>query len=138
MKINKFNSRKKWADFVWAKLLSDIKNPTLGNILDFLLTSYEKNIIVNRLTALSLIKKGKTYKQIEEELWLSPNTIRSLKIILEDNSNKYQSCRFLRNKKIQARKTKIKIPESHPIIDWIDYCVSVFPQKHGPRWKAYR
>ena len=138
MEINKFNSRREWTDFMWKKLLSDIKNPNLSALLDSLLTSYEKNIIINRIAALALIKKGESYRQIGEKLWLSPNTIRSLKKILENNANKYQSRRYIVNKKIKLGKSKIKIPESHPIIDWIDYCVSVFPKKHGPRWKAYR
>lgn len=142
MEISKFKSRKEWVNYVWAKLLKDLKNPVLNATLNSLLSSYEKQIIVNRLAALILIKEGKTYKQIGEELWLSSTTIRSLKKILQNNSIKeYQSYRLLSNERKQnaraqgLKKVKEEIKNSSAFLDWLDYWASVFPKKHGSRWK---
>lgn len=136
MTLNNFNLKKERVNIVWAKLLADIKDPNLNSALNTLLTSYEKGMIVNRLIALSLIKKGKSYKEIGRELWLSPTTIRSLKRILESKSSTgYQTYRFLKNKRTEMNKTKIKILKNHPFTDWIEHYVSVFPKRHGSRWK---
>lgn len=149
MEINKLNnesiSKNEWIDYVWAKLLKDVKNRNLRNILNFLLSRHEKKIIVNRLAALILIREGKTYQKIGEELWLSPTTIRSLKRILENNFNKeYQSYNGLRrskdieDKKKNGKNMGKKIIKTSAFIDWIDYYASVFPRKNGPRWKFFR
>lgn len=135
-KLDKFKSRKEWADFVWQRLLKDIKNPVLGAALDSLLSSYEKNMIINRFAAVSLIKEGRTYRQIGEELWLSSTTIRSLKRALENNSLKeYQSYRLIKNKKKLGLKIRKEIIETPSWVNWVDYCASVFPKKSGPRWR---
>jgi uncharacterized protein YerC len=141
MKISEFKSRKEWADNAWQRILKDVQNPDLRNALDTLLSPYEKNIIVNRFAAVILIKEGKTYRQIGEELWLSPTTIRSLKKAVSGNSIKeYQSYRLCKNKraKIAASKNKKEIIETPGWVDWIDYCASVFPRKTGPRWKFFK
>lgn len=134
--LKDFSSRKDWAKFVWLKILADVKNPQFAGMLNALISAHEKEIIVNRLTALIFIKQGKSYKQIGEELWLSPTTIRSLKRISEDNFKKeYKSYNRLRKdgkgKKIET-KNVINVP---PFVNWIDYYVSIVPPKYGPRWK---
>lgn len=144
-KISEFKSKKHWVDYIWQRLLEDIKHPALRSALDHLLSSYEKNIIVNRLAAVLLIREGKTYRQIGEELWLSHNTIRSLKRVLDNPYfTEYQSYRLLNNKRkklIRAealKKAEEEIARSSALLDWVDYYISVFPKKHGPRWKFLR
>ncbi len=138
MKICQFKSRKEWSDAVWHKLLKDIKNPSLSVALDSLLGAYEKQIIVNRLAALSLIKDGKTYKQIGEELWLSPTTISSLKKTLANNfSKEYQSQRAIKNKRNKQNAVRIQreTVEWSPFWNRVDFYLENFPRKNGPRWK---
>lgn len=139
--INEFGSRDTWMNYAWIKLLENIQNKIMSKVLDSLLSRYEKKIIINRLVALSLIKKGKTYKQIGEELWLSPNTIRSLKMIFENKSAKeYQGDRFRRNKKLKdaaEKEPKKYYPEPSPFFDWVDHFVSSLPEKHGRRWSKF-
>ena len=138
-KINKIGSREKWFNYAWSKIINDVKNSTLNIVLDSLLTSYEKQIIVNRVAALILIKEGKTYKQIGEELWLSPTTIRSLKKILEQNNTKeYASYRSFKNKLKIKKEVKKALIHDTSFIDWIDYCASVFPKRNGPRWRHFK
>jgi Trp operon repressor len=143
MKTNNFDTREEWINFVWKKLLENINNSKITGILDSLLSRYEKKMIVNRIIALSLIKKGKSYKQISEELWLSPNTIRSLRIIFQNKLVKdYRGYNFRTNEK---KKLKEKIesqnpkyyPEPSPFFDWIDYFISSLPKRNGPRWKNF-
>ena len=138
-KINEIGSREDWFNYAWSKIINDVKSSTLSIVLDSLLTSYEKQIIVNRVAALILIKEGKTYKQIGEELWLSPTTIRSLKKMLEGSAeNKYTSYRFSKNK-LNSKKEIVKANiHDTSFIDWVDYCASVFPKRNGPRWKHFK
>jgi uncharacterized protein YerC len=137
--LKEFNSRKAWVDSIWSKILADIKNPQSAQMLNALISAHEKERIVNRLVALTLIKQGKSYKKIGEELWLSPTTIRSLKRLVENNFNKeYKSYNKLKKDNVDSGKKEMKsrnLIETSPFIDWIDYYVSVFPKKNGPRWK---
>src|SRR3989344_3336223 len=131
MRVNKFKSRKEWAAATWQRLLKDIKNSELSVVMDSLLSQYEKNMIINRLAAISLIKAGKTYRQIGEELWLSSTTIRSLKRGLENGLDKeYQSYRLLKNKR-PLKKVVIKeeIPAMPEFFRRLDYYFSDFPKK---------
>ena len=136
-KISKFKSRKEWFDCAWSKLLEDIKNHDLSAALDALLSLYEKKIIINRFAAVSLIKEGKTYRQIGEELWLSPTTIRSLKRTLGNNPVKeYQSYRLLKNKhKNEERINRKEFIKTPAWVAWVDHIVATFPEKNGSRWK---
>lgn len=139
--IKEFNSRNDWVNFVWSKILADVKNLQFANMLNILISAHEKEIVVNRLAALTFIKQGKSYKQIGEELWLSPTTIRSLKRVAENNFNKeYKSYNKLKKdneniKEKNERENKKYIPEPSPFFDWINYYASVFPKRNGPRWK---
>lgn len=134
---NKNISRKEQADLVWSKLLKDIKNPELAILLNALLSQYEKDIIANRLVAISLIKQGKTYKEIGEELWLSSSTIRSLKRMLENKSaTEYQTYRRLKNaakETIEKSRKKAYVPEPSPFFDAIDNFFAGIPKRTGFR-----
>lgn len=133
--IKEFNSRKEWVGFVWTKILDDVKNPKLANMLNTLISAHEKEIIVNRLAALTFIKQGKSYKQIGEELWLSPTTIRSLKRIVENNFKKeYKSYNKLRKDNAKEKPEKKNVTETSSFADWVDYYASTFPKRNGPRW----
>lgn len=137
MKLDKFKSRKEWAAAVWQTFLKDVKNSDLGIVLDSLLSPYEKSIIVNRLAATSLIKKGKTYRQIGEQLWLSSTTIRSLKRGLENkHEREYQSYRLLKNKRpSKIMKTREEVPEMPEFFRRLDYLLENFPKKGRPNWR---
>lgn len=77
--LSKFKSRKEWEKFIWGKFLKSIKdidsNKGLGKLLDSVLSENEKRLIIKRMVAISLIRQGKTYKEIGEILWISPETI---------------------------------------------------------------
>jgi len=137
--INKFKSRKDWSRHAWSEIIGNIKNPELSAALDSLLSSYEKENIVKRLTAMALIRQGKSYKQIGEELWLSPTTICSLKKVLGSGSKKdYQSYRFRKNQKM--KETKEKEPAKYHLkpsilFDFIDELASSLPKRNIRRYK---
>lgn len=134
---NKKVSKKERVNLVWSKLLKDITNPELEILLNTLLSQYEKDIIANRLIAVSLIKQGKTYKEIGEELWLSSSTIRSLKRMLENKSAKeYQTYRQVKKatkEKIEKNRKKEYIQEPSPFFDAIDHFFNSLPNKTGFR-----
>ncbi len=132
---NKYISRKKQLNIIWVNLLKSLKKPGLEILLNKILSQYEKNLIANRLAAISLIKQGKSYKEIGEELWLSPSTIRSLKSIMANsNTEEYQTYRQVKRvarEKIEGEKKDVFIPESSPFFDAIDTFFNRIPKRTG-------
>lgn len=135
--VSKFKSRKEWEDFIWLKFLERAEktksNKQLKNFLDGLLSVNEKKLIIKRLTALAMIKAGKTYKEIEEVLWISPSTISALKKSVEKRSG-YQSNRYYVEKSANEKRKHIKGLPARTIFDyWLNF---PFPSKTGKgRWK---
>lgn len=136
--ISKLKSRKEWEDFVWSKFLENAERARsekqLKNFLDNLLSANEKKLIIKRLTALAMTKAGKTYKEIEEILWISPSTISALKKSFEKRSG-YQSSRYYAEKNKNEKRKHIKgLPAQKTILDyWLNF---PFPTKAGKgRWK---
>ena len=82
--VSQYFSRKEWENACWKKI-SEFKT------LDSLVTEYERHNLVMRAAVIERIGAGKRYRQIAEELWLSPQTISSIKKAL--NENRYQSYR---------------------------------------------
>jgi len=138
VKISEFKSRKEWENFLWLKFLEKAEKAKsekqLKIFLDNLLSANEKKLIIKRLTALAMLKAGKSYKKIEEALWISPSTISALKKSLEKQSG-YQSnrCYAEKNKDEKIEKHKKGLPPQKTILDyWLNF---PFPTKTGQRWK---
>jgi len=77
--LSEFSSRKEWENYLWKEFLKRVNDKKLELFLNNLLTNQEKRNIIRRLATISLFKKGMNYRQIGEILWLSPNTISSIK-----------------------------------------------------------
>ncbi|OGY96755.1 MAG: hypothetical protein A2122_00325 [Candidatus Liptonbacteria bacterium GWB1_49_6] len=74
----------------------------LGEFLDLLVTSNERHNLVVRAAAIERIISGEKYSQIAKELWLSSQTISSIKKALRERS--YKS---YRERGKSERKTRI-------------------------------
>lgn len=83
--ISRYSSRKEWEGACWHAII------TSRNLLELLTTSYERHNVVMRAAVIEGIRLGKKHKQISEELWLSPQTISSIKKAVRENS--YRSYR---------------------------------------------
>ena len=94
--LSRFSSRKQWEEACW-ELISKSKK-----FLDIITTPYERRNIVLRAAVIDYINSGKKYRQIGEELWLSPQTISSIKRSL--NEPRYKSYRE-RGKSERKQKT---------------------------------
>jgi len=136
--LSKFKSRKEWEKFIWEKFLKSIKdidsNKGLGKLLDSVLSENEKRLIIKRMVAISLIRQGKTYKEIGEILWLSPSTISSIKKSLKSGLF-YQSRRDIdKKRKKQKRDLKEKAIPALTIFDyWLNFPLP--PMTGRGRWK---
>jgi uncharacterized protein YerC len=71
--VGEYSSRKEWERDCWEELQ---KSPEL---LKLLVTPYERRNLVLRAAVIDRIKSGKSYREIEEELWLSSQTISVIK-----------------------------------------------------------
>ncbi|MBI2591802.1 MAG: hypothetical protein HYW34_03955 [Candidatus Brennerbacteria bacterium] len=117
--ITRYSSRKEWEDACWQKILK------LNKVSDLLLTSYERHNLVMRAAVIDGINLKKSYTQIADELWLSPQTISSIKKALKENN--YRSYRE-RGKK----ERKKKIYSSGPVLNQKrKYSGRSIPTKYG-------
>lgn len=100
--IGGYSSRTEWETACWQKILQS------KELLRLLVTSHERHNLVMRAAALDRLIAGKNYKQIGEELWLSPQTISSIKKALKEKN--YRS--YLERSKKERKKKKYS---SHPL-----------------------
>lgn len=108
-RLDRYRSRKEWEEACWQEILKS------NDILRLLTTPYERRNLVLRAVAVDRINSGLSYQKISEELWLSPQTISSLKKAM--HSATYRSYRD-RGKTERKSKAYSKMPgslESRPI-----------------------
>ncbi len=104
--INNYNSRKEWEKSSWEKL---IKQP---KILQSLITEYERRILVLRGAVITRLNSGKSYREISKELWLSPQTISSIKKSI--NKKDYKSYRALEKAEQKPKHGKSLLQKRKP------------------------
>ena len=79
---NQYSSRKKWEDACWQKILKS------GKTLDILVTVNERHNLIMRAAVIDYTHSRKTFKQIVEELQLSPQTVSSIKKTIKESGYK--------------------------------------------------
>ena len=99
--INNYSSRLEWESACWQKILKS------KELLRLLITSHERRNLVMRVAALNRLIAGRSYRQIGEELWLSPQTISGIKKALKEKS--YRSY-LERSKKERKKREYSSIP----------------------------
>lgn len=77
-----YPSRKEWEMAYWRKILKS------KELLDLLITSNERHNLVMRAAVMDKLASGKRPKEITEELWLSRQTINSVKKAMAENGYK--------------------------------------------------
>ncbi len=102
--ISHYSSRKEWEHSCWQKILN---SENLKDILGLASTSYECHNLVMRVAAIDRINSGKRFREIGKELWLSPQTISSIKkSISRSNYRSYRETgKTERKKKIYSHDT---------------------------------
>ena len=89
-------SRKEWEMACWKKIVNS------KELVELLITPSERHNLVMRAAVADRIISGKKYRQIADELWLSPQTISGIKKAI--NERAYRSY-WVRSK--TERKKKI-------------------------------
>lgn len=73
----------KWVENLWEELLNKITSSNskdkVRKLLEGLLSESEIKMISRRLGVIAFAKMGKSYREISETFWLSPNTISTIK-----------------------------------------------------------
>lgn len=127
--ISKFKSRKEWEDYIWLKIINDLKElkseKEIDGFLRNLLGFGERKMIIKRAVAISLIKQGKKYRDMGEILWISPSTISSIKKNIKNRAG-YQGRRNS-GKIIQPR-------EKYLFEDWFNFLPSPPKMVGKGRW----
>lgn len=94
--IKNYPSRQEWENVCWREILKS------EELLKLLITSHERRDLIMRAAALESLVSGKSYRQIGEELWLSPQTISNIRKTI--NENNYRS--YLERSKTERKKKK--------------------------------
>lgn len=113
--VGGYPSRKEWQKACWRKLLK------ASDFLGVLVTSNERRNLVMRAAVMDRLDSGKSYKQIVEELRLSPQTVSSIRKAASGNG--YRSYRERGKTERKNRKY-----DSAPLI----------PKKPKPRGRPVR
>ncbi|MEK7138335.1 MAG: hypothetical protein AAB787_02385 [Patescibacteria group bacterium] len=71
--LSQFSSRKEWEEACWKVITRS------ESLLNVVTTASERHNIILRALGIEYINSGKKYRQIAEELYLSPQTISSIK-----------------------------------------------------------
>lgn len=124
MKNNKNSTKKRkisisaerWSEKLWADLISNIyragSEKEIKRLLEKLFSEDEKIMILKRLSVIALIRSGKSYQEISDILWLSPNTISTIKKNLFNNHKNYKSYLAFYGEPRKYSSEKIKIKQS--------------------------
>lgn len=72
-RADEYPSRKDWEEASWNIV------KTFPELLDSIVTPYEKKAIAMRALALQCFEEGKSYRDISRELWLSLQTLSTIK-----------------------------------------------------------
>ncbi|MBI2024967.1 MAG: hypothetical protein HYT03_02700 [Candidatus Harrisonbacteria bacterium] len=129
-------------DIIWEKILEEFSKAKstreLGGLFNALLTDQERESVARRLAALSLVKKGHSYKSIGEKLWISPVTISTVKKTILANQEYKSRYALNRDRKTKILHSEVKNQKSESIFsEWLDHLAFILenpPQISGPRW----
>lgn len=110
--LQKFKSRESWENYIWRKLIEEFIKinsvKKINQLLNMLLTTHEKKQLINRIAAISLLRRKKSYREIGEMLWLSSTTISAIQKGLREQ--KYTS-RYMRKKKQEKKQKQLSKEE---------------------------
>lgn len=92
--VSDYPSRVAWEAACWKKLAA------ARGLLHLFITAHERHDLVMRAVALDRLLSGKSYRQIGDELWLSPQTVSGIKKAFKEKS--YRS--YLERSKTERKK----------------------------------
>ncbi len=78
--INDYHSREEWEVACWRKILES------KELLPLLITSHERRDLIVRAATMDGLSSGKTYQEIGNELWVSPQTISVIKKAMDEKA----------------------------------------------------
>lgn len=88
-KVNDFATRKDWETKAWEDFIvwcASCDSATLKIIMESIMSTHERGLITRRAAAIEKIIVGTPYREIGRELWLTNQTISSIKKGLKTQS----------------------------------------------------
>ncbi|MEK7498263.1 MAG: Trp family transcriptional regulator [Patescibacteria group bacterium] len=86
--VKNYSSRVAWKKAVWDVIVAHFvtlrHTNKLEPLLEILLTPHERSRVIHRMAAINRILMNKEYREIEEELFLTPQTISTIKKALRE------------------------------------------------------
>ena len=103
-----YSSRKEWETAGWKKVAGS------DELLDLLVSTHERHAIVMRAAALEGLAAGKSYQKIGDELWLSSQTISSIKKAADEKTYRSYSERSKQTRKKRRLSSIPSPPKRRP------------------------
>lgn len=94
--VSSYPSRKEWEKACWEMLLASPQS------LDYIVTPYERRNIVLRAAVVHRLEDRRSYREIGRELWLSSQTISTIKKGVRENAYRSYAGRGERKKKVYS------------------------------------
>jgi len=109
-----------WMEIVWERILERTSGShsksEVKKFLESLLSEKERRFLLRRLAVVALLRSGKSYKDIGRILWVSPQTISTIKRNFLGKSKQYRSHRSIHPKKQGEPR---KLPNDNLAVDFI-------------------
>lgn len=100
--VRAYPSRKAWEEACWRKIAGT------NNFIARFATAHERHVWVIRAAIVDRLHTGRSYKQISEELWISPQTVSEIKKAMQ-NKNEYGSY-WIKNKRKHGELKRGSVP----------------------------
>ncbi|MEK7654595.1 MAG: Trp family transcriptional regulator [Patescibacteria group bacterium] len=86
-----------WSERLWESILGGVarsqSRKEIKFFLESILSDSERKLLLRRLAILALLRSGKSYKEIGRILWVSPQTVSTIKKNFLDKKGQYKSYR---------------------------------------------
>lgn len=119
-------SADEWSEKLWERILEGVANSRskkeVQKFLESILSERERTFLLRRLAILALIQSGKSYKEIGEILWVSPQTVSTIKKNFSGNTGRYRGHKKLKG---GARNKRGESVTSSVTIDFIFNFLSI-------------
>ena len=109
-----------WAEDLWDGIIAAVARNTskkeIQRFLDGILSKRERKVLLRRIAILTLVRSGKSYKEIGRVLWASPQTVSAIKKNFLSKTSSYKGYKLSRQNKSGVASAEFS---NSPIVDFI-------------------
>lgn len=114
----------KWMGKLWSQFIKRLakidSEEEMNRVLEGFVSNHEKKAILKRMAILTLVESGRSYQEISEILWLSPNSVSTVKknFLTNENTGGYKSYLYFYKGPKQSGRLNKKLIKTQNEILW--------------------